>query len=425
MPELVTRTRTVDTAVSLIETMKGEMAKALPRFLTAERMARVCLTSLRRNPKLLECDRGSLMGAIMTAAQLGLEPDGVTGMAYLIPYGKDATFVPGYRGLLALAWRTGQLQSVTCEVVRKKDIWEYEQGIELKLRHVPSEDEDAGDLVRAYCILRLKDGGVITAVMNKRQIQAVQKSSRSGGSGPWFTHTEEMWRKTVLKRGLKLAPLSVDVMEAVALDEQAEIGLPQVIDGTPSGNGQPARPTLPPAEPTQEAPPAEPIPTARPMAGKGPIVRAIQNRVDGQHLSIEAVKKEAERRYGHPWDEMSNPEMAAIKESLESGEMARALAPEPATEEDITTETLPPEGWEESRVTSKRQAIAMRLKALGIGDTDLRHRFLMESFGYQNGVNSVPDDQLDQLEAFLKSKEGAAEAMAYAVKSKGPEAPQV
>ena len=76
----------IDTVRQQLEKMMPQMKMALPAHLTPERLLRVTMTAVQNNPKLLDCDRKSFFAAIMTSAQLGLEPDGVMGQAYLIPF---------------------------------------------------------------------------------------------------------------------------------------------------------------------------------------------------------------------------------------------------------------------------------------------------------------------------------------------------
>ena len=64
-----------DNIGSMIEKMKPQLMKALPKHVTADRLARVVLTAIRNNTQLQQADPMSLMGAIMISAQLGLEPN--------------------------------------------------------------------------------------------------------------------------------------------------------------------------------------------------------------------------------------------------------------------------------------------------------------------------------------------------------------
>src|SRR5262249_8718109 len=70
----------------LLDKSKDQIKLALPKHLTAERLLRVALTAVQRTPALLECDQLSIVGSVVQAAQLGLEPDGILGLAYLVPY---------------------------------------------------------------------------------------------------------------------------------------------------------------------------------------------------------------------------------------------------------------------------------------------------------------------------------------------------
>src|SRR5690554_309488 len=203
---------------TLIDKMRPRIARALPRHMAPARLARVVMTVLRQTPRLGQCTPESFLGALMTCAQLGLEP-GPLGHAYLVPYGREVTFVPGYRGLVELARRSGQVQSVQARIVRDGDEFDYEFGLEPKLRHRPTADADK-PVTHAYAVLRLKDGGVDFDVMTRAEIDAIRKRSRAANNGPWVTDYAEMAKKTVLRRLLKTAPMSVEYQQAVANDEQ-------------------------------------------------------------------------------------------------------------------------------------------------------------------------------------------------------------
>jgi len=207
-----------NTLTALIERQKPEIARALPKHMDPDRLARIATTVMRQTPQLAQCTPESFLGALMTCAQLGLEP-GPLGHAYLVPYGREVTFVPGYRGLVELARRSGQVQSVQARIVRDGDEFDYEFGLEPKLRHRPTADADK-PVTHAYAVLRLKDGGVDFDVMTRAEIDAIRKRSRAANNGPWVTDYAEMAKKTVLRRLLKTAPMSVEYHQAVANDEQ-------------------------------------------------------------------------------------------------------------------------------------------------------------------------------------------------------------
>lgn len=216
------------TVTGLLKQMEGEITRCLPNHLTAERMTRIALTELRKTPKLQECEPMSFIAAIMQASQLGLEP-GVLGSCYLIPFNNKAkgivecTFMPGYRGFLDLARRSGQIVSLTARAVFKNDVFEYEFGLTENLVHKPSMD-DPGELVAVYAVANLKDGGHQFEVMSKRQVDKVRDGSQGKNHGPWVTHYEEMAKKTVLRKLFKWLPCSVEMQKAVSLDEMQEQG---------------------------------------------------------------------------------------------------------------------------------------------------------------------------------------------------------
>lgn len=212
-----------------IKRMEGEIKKALPSVLTPERFTRITLSALSTNPTLAQCTPNSFLGAMMTAAQLGLEPNTPLGQAYLIPYRNhgrlEAQFQLGYKGLIDLAYRSGGVSTIQAHVVYKGDEFDYELGLEPKLRHVPAK-ENRGDPAYVYAVFRTKDDGYGFEVMSVEDIRAhAQKYSKAYKNGPWQTNFEEMAKKTVLKRALKYAPLKTEFVRAVSADETIKTGL--------------------------------------------------------------------------------------------------------------------------------------------------------------------------------------------------------
>ena len=230
--------------------MQQQLKLACTKAVTPERIARIAMTELRRTPKLLNCTQESFLGALMECAQLGLEP-GPLGLAYIIPYGKEAQFQVGYKGMLNLIWRSALISSVQSEVVYEGDHFEYANGIPPMLRHIPSETRDAAAKpTHAYCIIGTTSGGWIFRVMTFDDIEKLRKKhSQAGGNSPWVTSWDEMACKTVMKRTGKRAPVSAEAQKAIALDDMSEIGLAQNLgttieiekveqDGAPSAEEQ-------------------------------------------------------------------------------------------------------------------------------------------------------------------------------------------
>ena len=208
----------------LIQAMKGEIEKALPSVLTPERFTRMALTAISSNPKLQECTQESFLGALMNAAQLGLEPNTPLGQAYLIPFrnkGKmECQFQIGYKGLIDLAHRSGEFKNINAQVVYENDEFEYELGLESSLKHKPVMS-NRGEPIAYYAIYKLVNGGYGFEVMSiedvKKHGQAYSQSFNSSYS-PWNKNFDEMAKKTVLKKVLKYAPIKTDFARGIAQD---------------------------------------------------------------------------------------------------------------------------------------------------------------------------------------------------------------
>lgn len=218
---------------TLFERSKGAIAQVLPRHLTADRILKVTLAATSRTPKLLECTQTSLLSSVMQAAQLGLEPGGPLGHAYLVPFSNkvddkwitECQLIVGYRGLIDLARRSGQIDSIEARCVYERDKFRVAYGLIQVLEHEPFMDGDAGKLVCVYAIARVKGGLPQVEVMTKSQVDGIKAMSKTGSKnfGPWKEHYEEMARKTVVRRICKYLPLTVELAEAIEADERADL----------------------------------------------------------------------------------------------------------------------------------------------------------------------------------------------------------
>lgn len=211
------------TIKDLLERSKGSLAAVLPKHLTPERLLKVALSATARDAKLLACTPKSLLLAVMQAAELGLEAGGLMGTAYLVPYKDEAKLIIGYKGMIQLARNSGDISSIEARVVHANDVFELEYGLESKLVHRPSMTEP-GPMVAVYSIIRFKDGGYHVECMARPEVDAIRARSQASDAGPWVTDYEEMAKKTVLKRALKLAPLSAEKSTfSKALEHEASI----------------------------------------------------------------------------------------------------------------------------------------------------------------------------------------------------------
>lgn len=211
--------------------VQRQIAAALPSIgIGPERFARWCITALRKQPQLRMCNQQSLLGAMVQSAQLGLDPSGVSGEAYLLPFGQEVTFVPGYKGLVALMYRSGNVTDVNADVVREGDEFAWEKGTTPFLRH--KYGAQRGKLTHAWCVTTIKGGGKVFSVLDAEAIEKIKKSSASArsASSPWSTHEDQQWMKSAVRRNAKLCPLSATIMQALAFDEDSEErGIPNIV----------------------------------------------------------------------------------------------------------------------------------------------------------------------------------------------------
>lgn len=238
---LVPAKQKIATFRQLLVANREQIAQALPRHIEADKMLRVVMTSLQKTPKLLDCDQGSILGSVIEASQLGLMLDGVLGEAYLVPYKGRCQMIPGYKGLVSLARRSGEVSDVYAELVFTCDVFKVTYGLNKTLEHEPNlEHEDywkvdaAGDmpsLKGAYAVVVFKDGTRNFVYMPRKRLEQIKGTSKSVNSdySPWNTATgaPEMYRKCPIRQLAKMLPLSPEFQRAAALDELAEVGIHQ------------------------------------------------------------------------------------------------------------------------------------------------------------------------------------------------------
>ena len=220
------------TIIDFLNTQKEQIKRALPKHMDADRMARIVLTEIRKNPKLQECKPMSLFGAIIQCSQLGLEPASGLGHAYLLPYKDDVQLIIGYRGMLDLARRSGQIQSINVYEVLEDDKFSVNLGLEPNIMHERDiKTGGTGQLIAVYAVAKLKDGGTQFEVMTKAQIDkirdvAIAKISESARKySPWLAHYNEMAKKTVIRRLFKYLPISIELTKATIIDENTDAGI--------------------------------------------------------------------------------------------------------------------------------------------------------------------------------------------------------
>ncbi len=219
---------------TFLEKLKPQLAVALPRHMNADRMARLAMTAFSTNADLQLCTPQSIAGAIMTAAQLGLEP-GINGQGYLIPYKGQCTFVPGWKGLVDLVARSGRA-TVWTGIVYEDDDFSYQLGDSPFCKHVPSPDGDAGEFEYAYAIGRVRDSAMpVIEVWSRTKVERHLKQYNKVGARHYALQNEnnmEMYaRKVALLQVLKYMPASIELQNAIDLSHADDSGKGAVLEG--------------------------------------------------------------------------------------------------------------------------------------------------------------------------------------------------
>lgn len=209
----------------MVKTLQPELKRALPSMITPERFTRIALSALNNTPKLQQCTPMSFIAALLTAAQLGLEPNTPLGQVFLIPFKNkgilECQFQIGYKGLIDLAYRSGQIQTVQAHCVYENDYFEYEYGLNAVLSHKPADGE-RGKPTFFYGMFKTVNGGYGFAVMSQYEMEhfaATYSKAYDSEYSPWKSAYEEMAKKTVIKQALKYAPVKTELHKALGTDE--------------------------------------------------------------------------------------------------------------------------------------------------------------------------------------------------------------
>lgn len=217
------------TVFDFLEQKRDLISKALPNTITPDRLIGIFTMILRGAPELTQCTQTSLIAAVIQTVQLGLQPGNI-GHVYLIPFNnkqKDGTYkkevqlIVGYRGLCQLVNNSKEAVVLSAEIVKERDEFEYEFGLNPRLRHVPASG-DRGETIGAYAIAKnLLANEKVFVYLQREELDKVKSASRAGESSysPWQTWPEEMAKKTAVKRLCKLLPLSSETQKKISADE--------------------------------------------------------------------------------------------------------------------------------------------------------------------------------------------------------------
>jgi recombination protein RecT len=225
---------------------KSRVAQLVNQRVDVGTWLRVAITSMQRNPLLLDCTRESIMNALLVGAGMGLDFADGKDHLYLVPFknnrlGKyEATCIVGYKGLMELAVREGYAKRVVARAVYESDHFEYDLGINEKLEHRPEgERMDETDITHVYAIAFLQNGDSIFEVMDRNQVEKIRAGSRARSATAWTEHWEMMARKTVIKRLSKTftggadTPPANSFVTAMAIEDRAEGGNMEISDLVP------------------------------------------------------------------------------------------------------------------------------------------------------------------------------------------------
>lgn len=201
-----------------LERMSGQFKAALPAHIPLERFARVVMTAIQNNPRLMNCSRTSLWNAAVKAAQDGLLPDGREGA--IIDFKGQAMFLPMVAGIRKKARNSGEITTWDSAVVYENDLFQYQLGDNPFIDHKPALTI-RGDPVAVYSVCTLKSGEKSREVMTVDEINGIKKRSlmKNPEKGPWGTDWGEMARKTVIKRHAKSLPMSTDLDDLIRRDD--------------------------------------------------------------------------------------------------------------------------------------------------------------------------------------------------------------
>lgn len=203
---------------------KTAIANVLPAHLTPDRFARIAVAALTRVPKLAQCDPNTILTCLMQLSQFGLEPDGRN--AHLVPFWNtqrsvfECVLIVDYKGLVALALRSGRVSFIHADKVCENDGFEWNKG--QVVRHEINFKEDRGKAYAYYSIVKMKDGTEMANAMTKAEVELIRNRSKSKNNGPWVTDFDEMAKKTVFRRLSKWIELSPEFRDALEADTDLE-----------------------------------------------------------------------------------------------------------------------------------------------------------------------------------------------------------
>lgn len=215
----------------LLERAKTQIALALPKHLTPERMIRMAMTLYGKSDQLKKCDLTTILACVIQSSELGLELSSPLGHAFMVPYGTTATFQIGYKGYMELAFRSGKVSAMPMRTVYANDVFKVRYGTDQKIIHEPAI-KSRGEVIGYYAAIYLKDGGRDFEWMSVEDIAEHQKHyvKNKRTDSPWNTARDAMAMKTCVRMLAKRMPVSTEWNRAASIDEQQEFGMPLEVE---------------------------------------------------------------------------------------------------------------------------------------------------------------------------------------------------
>lgn len=274
----------VKTVKDMVASIVGDVGAIAPRGVDPNRILELAYTAMREDPKLMDCTAASLVGGLTMSIRLGLEIGGPLGQSYLVPFRNtqagvvEATWMLGYRGMIHLAYKSGQIENLAVVPVWPEDRYQVELGSEWRIVHIPDirapHDERKARPIAYYMRAKLKGGeAFVLPPLSAIDIERHRQWSKGKNSPAWTDHYVAMASKTVVREDARYLPLSVETADAFATDDSVvradNDGL--TIDTT-------ARPVEPQPEPparetvraSRDPAPSEPPPSRDPVGTEAP-----------------------------------------------------------------------------------------------------------------------------------------------------------
>jgi recombination protein RecT len=209
---------------TFLEGRRNTLERISGKMIDPDKVVQTVIFCMTKNPALMGCTRTSVMRSVLQACEMGLVPGAGNGDGYLIPYGKECTFIPGYQGLVRLTLDSEYVVCIDAVAVYEGDEFRIERGLYPNLIHIPGRCTDPKKLTDVYVVWQTKHNTRHFERMTREEVDAIRARSKAGSNGPWVTDYAAMARKTVIRRASKLWPKSRAMEKALALDNAHDTG---------------------------------------------------------------------------------------------------------------------------------------------------------------------------------------------------------